>query len=142
MDPLSLTASIVAIIQLSGTIGKGLKKLIDLRNTPDILLALNNEVTDLQCIVQDTDDLFRQLPDTTGADPIASVGRALGKAKKTLHKLECLLAYELTTVKRKDSEVKLDRSVWLRVERKVQFLKDDIREAKLSLSSALSILTS
>jgi hypothetical protein len=142
MDPLSLTASIIAIVQLSGTIGKGLKRIINLKNAPDIFLALNNEVADLQCIVQDTDDLLRQNPDITGIDPIASVGRALDKAKRTLYRLESLLAYELTAIKRKDNETKLDRSVWLRAERKVQQLKDDIREDKLSLSSALSVLTS
>ena len=52
-----------------------------------------------------------------------------------------LLAYELITIKGKDNEARLDRSVWLRVEHKVQGLKDEIRDDKISLASALSVLT-
>lgn len=47
MDPLSETASIIAIIQDSGAVGKGLKQIVTLRSAPDILLALNNEAADL-----------------------------------------------------------------------------------------------
>lgn len=142
MDPLSLTASVIAVVQISGTISKGLKLIINLRSAPDILLALNNEVGDLQCIVQDTGDLLSQHLDIAGIDLIASVGRALDEAKRTLYRLESLLAYDLTTVTRKGNEPKLDRFVWLRIEGKVQQLKDEIREDKLSLSSVLSVLTS
>ena len=59
MDPLSETASIIAIFQGSGAVGKGLKQIVTLRSTPDILLALTNEAADLQYIVQDVDDLIR-----------------------------------------------------------------------------------
>ncbi len=142
MDPLSLTASIIAIVQISGTIGKGLKKIVNLRNAPDIFLALNNEVADLQCILQDVNSLLRQRLDTTGQEPLGSLVRALEKAKQTLSKLEILLAYDLTTTKRNGNEARLDRSVWIRAEAKVHQIKDEIREDKSSLSSALSILTS
>lgn len=142
MDPLSLTASIIAIVQISGTIGKGLKKIVNLRNAPDIFLALNNEVADLQCILQDVNSLLRQRLDTTGQEPLGSLVRALEKAKQTLSKLEILLAYDLTTTKRNGNEARLDRSVWIRAEAKVYQIKDEIREDKSSLSSALSILTS
>ena len=142
IDPLSVYASIVAIVQAGGAVGKGLTKILNLRNAPDILLALNSEVADLQCIIQDIDGLLRQQLDATDQEPVASVDRMLQKAKQALLKLESLLAYELTTVKGKDDGVKLDRSVWLRVEHKVQKLKDEIRGDKISLSSALSVLTS
>ena len=83
----------------------------------------------------DIDSLLRQHLDATDQEPVASVDRMLQKAKQTLLKLESLLAYELITVKGKDNDVKLDRSVWLRVEHKAQKLKDEIREDKISLSS-------
>ena len=137
-----MTASIIAIIQLSCAVGKGLRKIINLKNAPDILLALNNEVADLQCTVQDTDDLLRQHSEPSGVESTASVDRALINAKKTLHSLESLVADELTLVKSKNNEFRLNRSVWLRSEGRIQQLKDDVQRDRLSLSSALLTLAS
>ena len=94
IDLLSVYASIVAIVQAGGAVGKGLTKILNSRNAPDILLALNNEVADLQCIVQDIDGLLRQHLDATDQEPVASVDRMLQKAKQILLKLESLLACE------------------------------------------------
>ena len=144
MDPLSVTASIIALFQAGGTVSKGLKKIANLRNAPDILLALNNEVADLHSLVENIDDVLRQHRDNTGLEPIVCLCRALDRAKRTLLKLENVLAYKLTSIKSKDRESHpvLDRSSWLRLESSVQRLKDEIREDKLSLLSALSVLTS
>lgn len=144
MDPLSVTASIIALFQAGGAVGKGLKKIANLRNAPDILLALNNEVADLHCLVENIDDVLRQHREIIGLEPIVSLCRALDRAKRTLLKLENMLAYKLTSIKCKDGELHpvLDRSSWLRLENSVQRLKDEIREDKVSLSSALSVLTS
>ena len=139
-----MTASIIALFQAGGTVSKGLKKIVNLRNAPDILLALNNEVADLHCLVENTDDVLRQHREIIGLEPIACLCRALDKAKRTLLELENLLAYKLTSIRCKDQEshLVLDRSSWLRLESSVQRLKDKIREDKISLSSALSVLTS
>jgi hypothetical protein len=63
MDPLSITAGILAIFGAGGKVGNGLRKLVQLRDAPDALLALCNEVTDLQCVVQNVDDLLQQWHD-------------------------------------------------------------------------------
>ena len=47
MDPLSLTASIIAVVGAGSTIGKGLKKAVEARHMPDVVLDLNNEISDL-----------------------------------------------------------------------------------------------
>ena len=144
MDPLSVTASIIALFQAGGAVGKALRKIANLRNAPDILLALNNEVADLHCLVENIDDVLRQHREIIGEEPIVCLCRALDRAKRTLLKLENMLAYKLTSIKCKDGEshLVLDRSSWLRLENSVQRLKDEIREDKVSLSSALSVLTS
>lgn len=147
MDPLSMTAGILAVIGAGNTIRKGLKKIISARRLPDILLQLNNEVTDLQYVVQDVDDLLRQRSQSTGEDqcPLsshASLTSALEHAKATLLALESLILNELTTVDRLDGRTKMNRITWLRVESKVKSLKDDIRTDRVRLSSALSLLAS
>ena len=147
MDPLSLTAGILAIVGAGNTVRKGLKKIISARRLPDILLQLNNEVTDLQYVVQDVDDFLRQRSQPTGEDrcPVsshASLISALEHAKATLLALESLIVYELTTVDSLDGRTKIDWVTWLRVQSKVKSLKDDIRTDRVRLSSALSLLAS
>ena len=142
MDPLSATASILTIVGTAGVIGKGLSKIIALRRAPDILLALNNEVADLYCVVQAVDHLIREHSETTHAAAITNLCRALEKAQTTLFKLEDLIRDELTIVKGCDGERKLDRIVWLRSASKVRELKDQLRADRNDLSSALSLLAS
>jgi hypothetical protein len=142
MDPLSVTAGIIAIFQAGSTLSNGLKKIISLKNAPDILLALSNEVADIQVVLEDVDNLLREHLEITGTEPVTSIDRVLKKVKSTLLKLQSLLAYKLTTVKGRGNELRLDRSVWLRLEGEVRELKDEIRGDKVSLSSALSILNS
>ncbi|KAK3172849.1 hypothetical protein OEA41_006174 [Lepraria neglecta] len=123
MDPLSMTASIIAVVGVGGTIGKGLAKIVALRHAPQIVLALNNEIADLQCVVQDIDDLLRRCSEMTDFLPPT-------------------ISSELTSIKGKRNEAELDRSVWLRAEHKAQKLKDEIRDAMVRLASTLSLLAS
>ena len=147
MDPLSMTAGILAIIGAGSTVRKGLKKIISARRLPHILLQLNNEVTDLQYVVQDVDDLLRQQSQSTEEDrcPLlsqASLTSALEHARVTLLALESLIVNELTTVNSLDGRTKMNRITWLRTESKVKSLKDDIQTDRVRLSSALSLLAS
>ena len=142
-----MTAGILAVIGAGSTVRKGLKKIISARRLPDVLLQLNNEVTDLQYVVQDVDNLLRQRSQSTGEDRCslsshASLTSALEHAKATLLALESLIIHELTTVDSLDGRTKMNRITWLRVESKVKSLKDDIRTDRVRLSSALSLLAS
>lgn len=147
MDPLSLTAGIIAVVGAGSTIGKGLKKVVAARHMPDIVLALNNEVSDLRYVVHDLNDLLQQQDQVAYENrrPLpghASLSSALEHVKETLLALESLIAYELTTVDSTNGHTKIDWSSWLRAEPKVQKIKDDIHIDRVRLSSALSFLAS
>lgn len=147
MDPLSLTASIIAVVGAGSAVSKGLKKLLSTRNLPAIVLQLNNEVTDLQYVVRDVDALLRQHDHTVQEGRQALLGygsliRALEHTKKTLLALESLIAYELTTMDSRNGRTKVDWISWLRLEPKVKHLKEEIRNDRMRLSPALSLLAS
>ena len=135
-----MTASIIAVVGAGGAIGKGLSKIVALRHAPQILLAFNNEIMDLQCVVQDIDNLLRDHSEFTNFTPPTSLNRALEKSRQTLADLETLVSYELTSIKGKRNEAGLDKSAWLRAEPKAQKLKDEIRNNNMWLASALSLL--
>lgn len=137
MDPLSITAGILAIFGAGGKVGNGLKKLVQLKDAPDVLLALCNEVTDLQCVVQDTEDLLQQWGEVNALP--SSIKGALNQAKATVLDLGKIIFYDLTTITGR-GEYRVDRSSWLRAETKVAAIKERIQAASLSLVNALSLL--
>ena len=52
-DPLSLTASIIAVLGATDSVGKALSKIKYLKESPNELLALINEVSDFKIVLYD-----------------------------------------------------------------------------------------
>ena len=130
------------LLGAGGRIGKVLKKIVNLKNdAPDILLAVNNEITDLREMVQMFDDLLQRQYNTSDAAPYSQVAVSLDRLKRTLLKLEHLFSYELTVVDGDDLHLRLDKSAWLRAEPKFRAIKDQIRDDKTALYRGLALLT-
>ncbi len=142
MDPLSITVGILTILGAGGQVCKGLQRLTALRNAPAALAALNNEVADIHCMVQEVHDLARQYQDTYSRPVHSSVCRALERVKETVLMLEQLIAHELTQVDSRTGQLKLQRSAWMRSEHKVKELQERTRSNRINLAAALSVLTS
>ena len=141
-DPVSITTGIVTLLGAGGQIGKFLKKVVNLKNdAPDILLAVNNEITDLREVVQMFDDFLQRQYNTADAAPYGRLSVSLDKVKRTLLKLEQLFSYELTVVEGGDLHLRLDKSAWLLAEPKFRAIKDQIRDDKTDLYRGLSVLT-
>ena len=54
MEPLSVAANIIAVLGAGGAIINTLDQANSIRQAPDIVLALNNEISDLRLIVHET----------------------------------------------------------------------------------------
>ena len=97
MDPLSLTASIIAILGTGGAIAKGFVKIRGTRHAPVVLLQLNNEVSDLTLLVQAVDQQlqsYRSPMAPSTQDQV--ICKALERAKEVVLDLEKLIGYTLT----------------------------------------------
>ena len=139
-DPLSVTASILAILGAGGAVGKGLRKLLKLKRAPDILLALNNEIADLHCVIQTVNEVLRQHK-AIEESSVGRVSQSLDNIKRTLMTFESFVAYELTVVEDNDNHTRLDKSSWLLAEPKVKKLKNQIQVDKADLCLASSLFT-
>lgn len=51
MSGLEIAAGIVTFVSASRKVADGISRLSGLRHAPDVLLALNNELADLQCVL-------------------------------------------------------------------------------------------
>ena len=140
-DPLSVAASILTLLSTGGAVGKFLKKAIALKHAPDILLALNNDVTDLHQVIHIVDDLLQEHPCMIDEAPFIYVCESLENVKRTLSKFEHLISYQLTAAERDGSHLRLDRSAWLRAESTIVELREKIRADKGDLCLSLTLLT-
>ena len=125
MDPLSLTASIIAVLGAIGSISNGLQKLSSLHHAPMTLLALNNEISDLQLIIRMTHDLLQDQENIANADsinPSEYLRPLLVRAKDKLLELDMLIHYRLTASGR-NGEVELNGLTWTREHRRLRLFK-------------------
>ena len=141
MDPLSLTASIVAVLGAGGVVAKGIRKLICLRDIPNSFLRLNDELSDLQTVIASVQDLYMQNNQTLKAErPYRAIlYNALKEASVVVLDLEILIEYALTKVTVHGTRV--SRKIWIREESKIQRMKDRVRNARMDITTATSILS-
>ena len=59
-DPLSIAASVITVIRAAGSIGRTLSKIRSVKDTPNAIHALQNEVSDLRIVLGDVDLLLTE----------------------------------------------------------------------------------
>ena len=142
MDPLSLTASIIAVLGASATVASGIEKIISMRNAPDAILALNNEVADFQLVVGMIHELLQDYNSSNSTESAVyteSLTSVLVRAKQKLLELDMLIQYRLMTGGTKQD---FNRIAWVREHRKVKALQDEIRSIRMNLVAVIGVLTS
>ena len=142
MDPLSISASVLTLLGAGGTLSKLLRKGIDLKNAPDVLRALNDEVSELQSTANDVNDLLWTATRESDDFPPKSLISSLNRVKSILLQLESYISYQLTTLAADGENIRLDKSAYLRAERRLHELKDEIHTSRIALASALSLFAS
>ena len=151
MDPLSITVSIIAIIGVGGQTAKTIKKLASIKGAPDSILALNNEISDIRLIIIAIQDVFEKQR-TTGkpfpgyraseANVDASVISALEQANKKVLELEALHNRLIPLSSGLSGLATTDRITWLREQKKLKHMQEDLRTTRLKLATALGVLNS
>ena len=137
MDPLSVTASVIAILGTGGVIAKGLGKTRRLKNAPTILLQLNNEVAVLHLLVQAVDELCRH---STFSPPLQRdlVYNNLERTRNALLELEQLIEYTLS--KETNSGSQINRMGWIGSLHRIKEVKDTLRAARDDLITVWAVL--
>ena len=67
MDPLSITTAILALLGACTTASKALAKIKNLKDAPELIQAINNEMSDLRLILLDAMDFFEHARDSRSA---------------------------------------------------------------------------
>ena len=144
MDPLSVTASIITLLAAGGSIVDGLEKLASLREAPDIILALNNEISDFRVVIFEIANYLQQepiqsLPNAQGFH--TNILPLLNRARDKLDELEALIEYKLV-LPRNDGNIRLNKTGWIWERQKVKRIQEEIRSVKISLVATVGVLNS
>ena len=151
MDPLSLTAGIIAIIGAGGQAAKTIKKLASVKGAPDSILALHNEISDIRLIIIAIQDVFEKQRSTGipfpgyragEANIDASVINALEQANEKLLELEALHDRLAPFSSGLSGTTTMDKVTWLREQKKLMLMQEDLRSTRLKLATALGVLNS
>ena len=146
MDPISISASLVALIGAANTTVQGVRKLLRLRGAPVIILALNNEISDIQLLLNEANVLIQQARSLHTEDVdksenqtagLRSLSPTLGHIQQKLTSLNAILERFPTNGLNFANKV-----LWLRAETRVLKIHGELGSLKQSLSTALGLLTS
>ncbi|RWA04179.1 hypothetical protein EKO27_g10925 [Xylaria grammica] len=146
MDPLSLAASIIAVITAAGQISKGLRSLYELRHAPQEVLALANEVNELQALLY----LVQKATGNVSTSYLAAedqliLKRLLDSAKEPLEELDGLIAVCIRKADTSNVEggvcSNISFTAWMRSRKSVGALKKRLVRAHRNISIALTALS-
>ena len=139
-DPLSITASIIAVVGAAEGVTKTLAKIKSIRNAPDELLALINEVSDLKLIISDIQNHIviqrAQIPQTE----LQNISTLIKRAKDKLLELDQLIQYRL--VKPESDQIKVSRREWLRAKAVIERFRQDLRDIRLNIITQMAVINS
>jgi len=142
MDPLSVAASIIAVVGAARSIGKAISKLKILSDASGELYALHNEISDIQMVFRSASDLIEiegcRIPPTHAKDLITLSQRA----KSKLLEIESLIPCQLNDPQGSDSgtQVKVARLKWLVGRHRVQSLQEELRSLRSTFTAKLTAI--
>ena len=133
MDPLSLTASLIAVVGTVKQVQKGLGQLKRLHNAPRELDDLLDENSQFEAILQ----AIEKTPwKSNGVGP--ELQTVLSKAHAKLADFDALIQYTLTEA---GSSSKVDRLQWVRRRREVEEMRHDLRDITIRIISLVGVET-
>ena len=138
-DPLSIVASAIALGGAVGAAKKTLDKAKTLFKANDELLALINEVTNIQMIVSGISDQVqqRQDRDSLSQHAITTLRSLLDQIKTEILELDKLIHYRLINEHKQNGEVKAEKITWAREQTNISLHRDRLRGLRLDLDAQL-----
>lgn len=140
MDPLSLTAGILAVIGAAKVVVEGLQRLNSYRKAPQEILGLLSDVTELHIFLEGVGLVIEHYQSVRCTPNIRSLTEHVGKAGQKVHDIKCLLDSPFFRDSRLNDRNKA-RIVWLQNKNKVKRLQIELRAIRVDLGTTLSLLT-
>ena len=134
-DPLSIVASAITLGGAVGAAKKTLDKAKTLFKANDELLALMNELTNIQMIASSLSEEVQRRQDRNSLSQhsIATLVSLLDQIKNEVAELDTLVHYRLIKEHKQNGEVKAEKVTWVREQGNISVHRDRLRDLRLDL---------
>ena len=130
MDPLSVGASVIAVVGATGKVIKEIRRLKAMQDAPKELDDLLADVSHFELVVQASKRVDRNVE--------SELGTLLKTAQDLITEFESLIEYKLTEP---GSSNKVDRWQWIRRSKDVERLRVKLRDVTASIGALVGIST-
>lgn len=135
MDPLSFTASLLAVLATTQASVKGLRKLNNYRNAPQEIVDLISELENLEALLKDVQTFVELHWHALHSKPLFD---CIQRAALKIHDIDRLLVskpFNISNV----NKAKQALLVWVRYESNFIALRDDLRIIKVDMLTRLTL---
>ena len=145
-DPLSITASIVAVITATEGISIALLKLKSLYNAPSEVLAVINELSDLGIIFGHIERYLAQIAyepqSQVSQDQLETLAGLVKSATSTLREVNQLIQFRLIKLESTPQQAKVSRREWLRLKPKFNQVRQTLENIRRNVATHMVVLNS
>ena len=141
-DPLSIMSSIIAVIGAAESVGKAVNRIRDIKNAPNEVLALSNEISDLTVVLKHVETYVtatdRAVISRQNLEHLSVLAK---RAQSRLAQLEQIMHNQLPELGGTNRRSSLLRLQWPLLKTKVNCLRVDLRDIKLSIIVQMTTIT-
>ena len=138
-ETLSLAASVIAVIGAAEGVAKTIARIKNIYDAPEIVLALINEVSDLQVILRDVKIYIvrnTQLP----SEKLSQLSSLVHRAMEKLLRLDEFIQYRLVKPDSTADQIKVSRREWAMATSKVHRFQQELRDIRLNIITQMLLV--
>lgn len=137
MDPLSFTASLLAVIQAARIGIKGVRKLDACRKAPKELDRFRTELESLEALLEGVRTFINQNPSMIYCDILSTLVNLASERVQSVNQILSSPALRFSRL----SEENRARLTWIRYKHRLNVLAEDIKSIKAELGLRLGLVT-
>ena len=140
-DPLSITASVIAVVTAAEGVSKTLSKIRRANRAPSEFLALMNEVSDFRVVLDNLDSYVRSVSsESPSSRTLQHLMGLLQRGKDTLLQLDGLVHYQLAKPSSTTEHPKVSRLEWVKGKRVIEEYRQKLRDIRLNIVAQMATL--
>ena len=143
-DPLSITASVIAVVGAAEGVTKAIAKVKGFYNASNEAMALINEISDLRIVLYSVQSYVSQNARRSQSplEQLDHMSILLNRAKDRLLHLDQLVQYQLVKPRSTNERIQASRREWARAKGMIKSFRRSLRDIRLNIVAQMLVLNS
>lgn len=141
MDPLSISASCIAILGALATSAKGLHRLIALRDAPEEMRHLSNELESLRLLTAQIQQCFLSIHGSQAYhDHQEAASQLLERMRRPVDEMRTFIEFQLKRTSKDGLSTTLSKKEWLKANGRIEGHRRRICDARNNLTASMTAI--